>query len=75
MGYPILGDKIYGGDERFFLEYYSKTLTSERAQMMCGHPRCALHAHKLCFVHPKTQRTITLISSIPRDMVEAFYVD
>lgn len=31
--------------------------------------RCALHSHKLSFIHPLTHKKITVISEMPKDMV------
>jgi len=47
-GHPIVGDKLYGPDERLFLAQLERPLTSdERAQL--GHDRHALHAWRVAF--------------------------
>lgn len=48
LGYPILGDKVYGRE--------SNTV---KRQM--------LHAYKLEFIHPITQKTMKIISELPKD--------
>ena len=47
-GHPIVGDKIYGGDETFYLEFVTGLLSPERAARLLI-PNHALHAVKLEF--------------------------
>jgi 23S rRNA pseudouridine1911/1915/1917 synthase len=43
LGHPIVGDKIYGGDERIYLDFVEKRMTeAQRARMLL--PNQALHA-------------------------------
>ena len=51
MGYPILGDMVYGRKD------------SEKRQM--------LHAYKLEFLHPVTEKPMKFISEIPEDSRKA----
>ncbi len=51
MGYPILGDMVYGRKD------------SEKRQM--------LHAYKLEFLHPVTEKPMKFISEIPEDFRKA----
>ena len=51
MGYPILGDMVYGRKD------------SEKRQM--------LHAYKLEFLHPVTEKPMKFISEIPKDFRKA----
>jgi 23S rRNA pseudouridine1911/1915/1917 synthase len=53
VGYPLVGDKLYGGVE--------PALTA-----FC--PRQALHAHKLTFRHPQTGEVMTFEAPLPADM-------
>jgi 23S rRNA pseudouridine1911/1915/1917 synthase len=47
-GHPIVGDKIYGSDERLYLRFIDNTLTAaDRQTLMLAHH--ALHARQLCF--------------------------
>ena len=48
IGHPIVGDKIYGGDEQRYLRFVTKTMTSEdwHALKATHH---ALHARELAF--------------------------
>ncbi len=48
LGHPIVGDKIYGGDERVYLDFVSGRLTeAQRARLLL--PFHALHAAGLTF--------------------------
>jgi 23S rRNA pseudouridine1911/1915/1917 synthase len=48
LGHPIVGDKIYGGDERIYLDFVSGRLSGEQ-QRFLGLPFHALHAERLWF--------------------------
>jgi len=48
LGHPIVGDKIYGGDERLYLDFVERKLTeAQRRQLIL--PCHALHANELRF--------------------------
>lgn len=48
LGHPVVGDKIYGGDERLYLDFVAGRLTAEqRARLLL--PFQALHAAELTF--------------------------
>lgn len=48
LGHPIVGDKIYGGDERLYLDFVERRLTeAQRRQLIL--PCHALHAAELRF--------------------------
>jgi 23S rRNA pseudouridine1911/1915/1917 synthase len=48
IGHPIVGDKIYGGDERLYLDFVERKLTeAQRRQLIL--PCHALHAAELRF--------------------------
>jgi 23S rRNA pseudouridine1911/1915/1917 synthase len=67
IGCPMVGDKIYGGDERIFLEQLAGPLSDEsRARLVLD--RQALHAHKLRFHHPMLDREMELVAPLPADM-------
>jgi 23S rRNA pseudouridine1911/1915/1917 synthase len=46
LGHPLVGDKIYGGDEKLYLDFINRRLSDEqrRALLLPGH---ALHAGRL----------------------------
>ena len=67
LGYPVVGDPIYGLDETIFLRLISDTKTEEdRKLLRMG--RTALHAGLLRLPHPITGRTMEFRSPIPEDM-------
>ncbi len=65
LGFPLVGDKIYGADERYYLDFMEKGWTPEleRALLL---PRQALHAYKLRF--PWRGRVIEVEAPLPQDM-------
>lgn len=67
LGFPVVGDKLYGVDETFFLKFCQDTLTdADRALLRL--PRQALHAHSLTFCHPQTGILTELTAPLPQDM-------
>lgn len=67
LGHPVVGDKIYGPDEAFFLEALAGRLTEEASRRLVL-PRHALHAWKLRFRHPATNQEMELQAPLPDDM-------
>ena len=56
-GHPVVGDKLYGTDERLFLDHLERPLTRRELERL-GHPRHALHAWRLRLSLPhRPQRT------------------
>jgi 23S rRNA pseudouridine1911/1915/1917 synthase len=48
IGHPIVGDKLYGGDERIYLDFVNKRLTAaQRTKLIL--PNHALHAESVSF--------------------------
>lgn len=67
IGCPLVGDKLYGGDESIFLHQLAGTLGDEhRARLVLE--RHALHSHSLTFHHPKLGRELRLEAPLPPDM-------
>jgi len=62
-GYPIVGDRVYGG--RLTLP---KGATESLRQALREFPRQALHAARLQFEHPVTGRPVDCTSPLPADM-------
>ncbi|MCP4134873.1 MAG: RluA family pseudouridine synthase [bacterium] len=72
-GFPIVGDKIYGLDERFYLEFIEKGLSEELLEKLIL-PRCALHSRSLLFYHPFLDKDILIKAPVPddfRDFIES----
>lgn len=61
LGYPVFGDRTYGKRQ------------TQRVQESTGvvPPRIMLHAWRLTFVHPRTERILSFESPIPNDMSTA----
>jgi 23S rRNA pseudouridine1911/1915/1917 synthase len=55
IGHPIVGDKLYGGDEDLYLALVENRLTTEQWQKLIL-PNQALHASKLQFIWQSEQR-------------------
>jgi len=68
IGYPIVGDKLYGAGERLFMQSCDEGLTPELLALFDGLPRHALHAHRLTFPHPATREPMTVESPLPADI-------
>lgn len=65
LGYPLVGDKIYGGDEDCYLDFIATGWTPGLARRLLL-PRHALHACRLTF--PWQGKMITVESPLPDDM-------
>ncbi len=69
LGAPIVGDKLYGPDERAFARSADGELTSEdlvRLEL----PRHALHAARLVLAHPITGDALTIEAPLPADIAD-----
>jgi 23S rRNA pseudouridine1911/1915/1917 synthase len=62
-GFPIVGDKVYGG--RLTLP---KGVSETLRQALRDFPRQALHAARLRFDHPVTGKPVECVSPLPTDM-------
>jgi len=65
LGFPILGDKIYGGDEGCYLDFMAGGWTPSLAARL-HIPRHALHAARLAF--PFRGREIRVESPLPQEL-------
>ncbi|MFT4541045.1 MAG: 23S rRNA pseudouridine1911/1915/1917 synthase [Planctomycetota bacterium] len=69
IGFPIVGDKLYGPDEMIFQRASDGELTEsdyEELEM----PRQALHNHRLVFDTPAGGKRVEVVSPLPADMRE-----
>lgn len=67
LGFPVVGDKIYGPDPNLFIRFCAGTLTEEdRCRLRLD--RQALHAAELEFRHPRTGQPVTFLAPLPDDM-------
>jgi 23S rRNA pseudouridine1911/1915/1917 synthase len=67
VGYPVVGDKVYGLDEEFFLAYYEERLDAELLRRLIL-PRQALHAARLVVTHPKKKAPLEVLAGLPEDL-------
>ena len=67
FGHPIVGDKVYGPDERLYLEFIAKGVTDEMLGKLLM-PRHALHATAVTLRHPGTQQPVTHRAALPEDL-------
>jgi 23S rRNA pseudouridine1911/1915/1917 synthase len=66
-GLPLVGDKIYGGDELIFDRFTRKALTdADRAVLRLD--RQALHAWRLALPHPRTGERLSFEAPLAPDL-------
>lgn len=65
LGYPVVGDKIYGLNDQFYLRYIHGELTDEDHEKLIL-SRQALHACGLTFCHPSTQAFVHFEATTPK---------
>lgn len=68
IGCPLVGDKLYGGDEQLFLRQIEGTLDEAQIEGL-GLERHALHSHSLQFFHPMLGRDLRIEAPLPQDML------
>jgi 23S rRNA pseudouridine1911/1915/1917 synthase len=69
LGAPVVGDKLYGPDERAFARNADGELTDADSAML-ELPRHALHAAKLSLPHPITGDRLVIEAPLPRDLAD-----
>jgi 23S rRNA pseudouridine1911/1915/1917 synthase len=67
LGHPIVGDKIYGPDERLYLEFIEKGVTVEMLDKLLL-SRHALHAERVAFHHPRAGERREFHAPVPDDL-------
>ncbi len=67
IGYPVVGDKLYGVDEEFFQKGLDGTLDAADRKRL-GLDRQALHHHRVEFNSPLTGDRVVVDSPLPADM-------
>lgn len=68
-GYPIVGDKLYGRDERLYLEFIRAGYSEDLGARLEFH-RSALHSRSLRFHHPFLVKSMTVKAPLPADFRE-----
>lgn len=64
LGFPIVGDKLYGRDENAFLTFIKHGFTAELEKSLML-PRTALHAARLIFMHPQARKEMIIRAPLP----------
>jgi len=67
LGFPIVGDKLYSGNDETFLHFYDNDWDDwlkERVLL----PRLALHAYRLEFPHPVSGERVVLEDPLSEDL-------
>jgi RluA family pseudouridine synthase len=67
LGFPLLGDKLYGPDEALYLKIADDLITPEEWNALVL-KRQALHAYYLGFPHPQSGKNMEFEAAIPGDM-------
>ncbi len=67
LGYPVVGDKLYGVDDTVYLRFIEDALTPEDG-IKNRLNRTALHSSGLGFIHPETGKRIDFESVLPLEM-------
>jgi len=65
IGFPILGDSVYGGRKKFA----SGTNESLKTEIL-KFSRQALHAEKLEFIHPASGKLVNYSAKVPKDLIK-----
>jgi len=67
VGLPIVGDLLYGSEEKDFLAWRADQAGGMQHRAFKRH---ALHCQRVVFEHPRTHQTITVETELPADMLE-----
>ena len=65
IGHPVVGDAVYGGEQRAMNDADMPELKHVLSQLK----RQALHARLLGFEHPATRKYLTFSAEMPKDML------
>jgi 23S rRNA pseudouridine1911/1915/1917 synthase len=68
LGCPVVGDKLYGPDERLLARAADGELTDDDLKLL-EHPRQLLHAERYDFTHPMTRQPLSLVAPLPQDLL------
>ena len=72
LGFPVVGDKIYGRDESIFIRFINgKLLAKDWEVLKIRHT--ALHAYSLSFFHPYFEKQIKIKAKLPSSLSGLFW--
>lgn len=67
LGYPVVGDKLYGPDETLYARMCDDALMEDDRRRLRV-PRQALHAFRLAFPHPYSGTLLEVEAPLPEDI-------
>jgi len=70
LGCPLVGDKLYGAGEQYFMQACDTGISAELLARFDGLARHALHAERLTFPHPVAGNLVTVTSPLPADLTD-----
>ncbi|MES1172020.1 MAG: RluA family pseudouridine synthase [Bacteroidota bacterium] len=70
IGHPLVGDKLYGAGEEYFMEACDTGISPALLARFDGLARHALHAERLTFPHPTQGIPMTVASPMPADLTD-----
>lgn len=71
LGFPLLGDKIYGPDDSIFIRFVEEVMTDEDVRRLVL-SRQALHAWRLRFPHPDKETVMEFEIPVADDMISTY---
>ncbi|MDD5597698.1 MAG: RluA family pseudouridine synthase [Victivallaceae bacterium] len=66
LGFPLVGDKLYGPDDRIYLKIRENKISASDWQKLRMR-RQALHSYRLSFVHPVSREILEFTAPLPPD--------
>lgn len=69
IGHPIVGDKLYGETDEYFLREADGVLSATDLEEL-RLPRHALHNHRLVFTSPRSGERVSVVSELAEDLQE-----
>jgi 23S rRNA pseudouridine955/2504/2580 synthase/23S rRNA pseudouridine1911/1915/1917 synthase len=67
LGFPVVGDRLYGVDDRLYLKFIDRG-ESDEDRLILGHTRVALHCRLMEFPHPTKGEIVRFESPLPEDL-------
>lgn len=73
-GHCLIGDPLYGAQKTLQVSRAGRLGDRYNKQAILDFPRQALHAHKISFIHPRTEQVMSFEAAMPPDMAELISV-
>jgi 23S rRNA pseudouridine1911/1915/1917 synthase len=70
VGHPVLGDKMYGIDEQWFIDVSENGRPMSELDAFLGLPRHALHAERITLPHPTSRAPVTFAAPWPPELAD-----